>query len=110
MFKKENEETLFFYGQVQKWVNITLKNMLVMELWDKDFEKIRNCLHVPIDNVILKPIKCDLGISFSVKSWSRWNSCEYKKLQVDIRDKLKNKSPIDWEYEKWSEETVAQKE
>ena len=44
----------FYYGQAQKWVNMTLKYMYLLGLWERDFSKIKSKLHVPVDKYILK--------------------------------------------------------
>ena len=45
----------FTFGQSQKWVNMTLKYLLVMNV--EGIERIAGFLHVPIDSYILKTAK-----------------------------------------------------
>ena len=103
---------LLYYGQAQKWLNITLKNMLVMDLWTKKMDVIRSKLHVPVDNIVLDNAKTyyQLKIECDNKSWSRWNKAIYVDFQNNIRslvrelnreDKATFDCPIDWEFDLW---------
>ncbi len=50
-------DSVFHYGQAQKWVNMTLKYMMLLGFWNELAEKepsARRFLHVPIDSYILK--------------------------------------------------------
>ena len=54
--QNEPDNSLYF-GQAQKWVNMTLKNLYVYSKSNNtslSFDNIIKYLHVPIDNVILK--------------------------------------------------------
>ena len=119
LFKKENNEVEFYYGQAQKWLNMTLKYMLVMGLWG--IEKYKDSLHVPIDNYIYKAAKKatnepiykndaenkDVVTGLNVKqikrniskdnkennedvAWSRINQEEYNNYQNEIRKSINN--------------------
>lgn len=44
----------FTYGIAQKWINMTLKYMLIMELWDDMLIPLKPFLHASIDNNILE--------------------------------------------------------
>ncbi len=93
----------FYYGQAQKWLNMTLKNMMIMGLWETELERIKKHLHVPIDNVILEVAKKELAIIKKWDSWSRLDDYkEYITFQNNIRDKIKEYDcPIDWEFDMW---------
>ncbi|OQA49936.1 MAG: hypothetical protein BWY46_00266 [Firmicutes bacterium ADurb.Bin300] len=97
----------FCYGQAQKWLNMTLKNMIVTGFWDKDenFKRIKNWMHVPVDSNIITKAKIDFQITPENKTWSRWEYDLYIDFQNRIRDGIKKnkkyKNPIDWEFDKW---------
>lgn len=101
----------FTYGQAQKWVNMTIKYLYMLN--DHTFDNVFDFLHVPVDNYIFKAVKDELKIKKPTKkSWSRWNNYkEYKEYQNDIRKQLKEEkyiSPLRWEFENWLNE--AEKE
>lgn len=64
--KSHKGETAFTYGNAQKWVNMTLKNLYIMaiafksskESTSKEWYDIiidnANCFHIPLDSYILK--------------------------------------------------------
>lgn len=102
------DDESFTYGQAQKWVNMTLKYMLIMGLWDEINDTI-NALHVPIDRYIL--IMLGYGEKYEGKAWSQIDAKDYKEIQKGIRQKItdsKYQSPIEWEFDAWI--TQAKKE
>ena len=119
---KESEDKAFHYGQAQKWLNMTLKYMIIMGFWTKKFNSIIEVLHVPVDSYIMEAASIleimlprkngDYGKYFesSSKPWSKWNKDDYVKFQENLRIALKNKNPsetpIEWEAHAWIE--VAQ--
>lgn len=54
--KKDSKKTLFWYGQAQKWLNMTMKYMWLLGLWEKEFEEIKDVLHVPVDDFIIEAV------------------------------------------------------
>ena len=102
----------FYYGQAQKWLNMTIKYMWLVGIWDKQLQPLEQFLHVPIDNLILT-IVADAGKNDGFKipkgplSWSKWNYEDYIGYQNTLRDHIlklePNKSPLEWENEKWIE-------
>jgi hypothetical protein len=102
---KKNE---FYYGQAQKWLNMTFKNMLLVDELNQKITTVEKLLHVPIDNFILDVAKNKFSLSSDHKSWSRWGLSEYKdfqdKLRKVIKDKYPDRSPIEWEFTAWLEE------
>lgn len=51
----ENEEgESFYYGQAQKWLNMTLKYMRLVGLWKTQMKSLETCLHVPVDSFIME--------------------------------------------------------
>jgi len=107
----------FAYGLAQKWLNMTLKNMLVMDCWEAMLEPIEQYLHVPVDSYIMKA-SVTLGIELKDKKgkynlykegvskpWSQWNYSDYIKFQEELRKAVehegKYKCPMDWEFDAW---------
>ncbi len=107
----------FTYGHAQKWVNMTLKNMLIMGLWDNELLKYVNCLHIPIDSYILSAAgksktekiheDCSvngLDVKDNLGKWSKIDNYDaYKNYQEQIRESLQSlkMSPIKWEGLAW---------
>ncbi len=124
---------VFTYGHAQKWLNMTLKYMYILDFLS---ENVALKLHVPIDSYILKAISRKDGeytlgneniipkfheddekaTSFGPyrdngnnrsQPWSKLNEEDYKQLQEDLRTSIKTKfceiSPIDWEGKAWIE-------
>lgn len=126
---KELFQVAFQYGHAQKWVNMTLKNMLVMGLWP-EMEKIKEYMHIPVDsyiidaaggkkgNLILTEEESGtkhLGVhakEYHIKKWSNIQDYEkYHKYQEEIRKVTKETGyncPVDWEGAAWI--TQAKKE
>ena len=108
----------FSYGVSQKWLNMTIKNMLVMERWDGHLDPIRSHLHVPVDRIIMKTASKELGVpiprktggtgkysntgsKLESKPWSRWGHGEYAAFQEEVRKRV-DRCPIDWEFGAWN--------
>jgi len=123
--KTNNNEILtFFPGQAQKWLNVTLKSMWIIDQKNFDSNLISK-LHIPVDDYIIeaattksKNIKTRLTKPYDKhpvkgkekKSWSRWEYNEYMSFQKHIIRNFKNnyhdkefESPIEWEDEAWAE-------
>lgn len=88
------EDQSFYYGQAQKWINMSLKNLSMIEhrLVKKQYE----FFHIPIDNYIINIT----GIETSV-AWSRIS--DYDEY-IDYQNKFRNKYngiPLDNEFELW---------
>ena len=113
--QNEPDNSLYF-GQAQKWVNMTLKNLYVYSKSNNtslSFDNIIKYLHVPIDNVILDiasgtkrcyidPPETTYGVAKPEKAWSKWSYSEYKKYQENLEASIKNDCPIIWELKHWS--------
>ncbi len=114
------EDNKFTYGQAQKWLNMTLKYMWLLDLLPREWEKL---LHAPVDSFILEaatkegiPIP-STGIEelqdykeSKVLKWSKWDNIdekceEYSKFQERIEDlcSKNNNSVIQWEGKEWIE-------
>lgn len=109
----------FSYGQAQKWLNMTLKYLWLLDILDNiDEEK----LHVPVDNFILQAIKESVGIDeekntlksrittvttneqykFGKEPWSNLGYYEYRDIQNQIKESI-NMTRIEWENMAWIE-------
>ena len=105
----------FTYGNAQKWVNMTLKYMYLLdgiylacgrELWmHKGIERCRNWLHVPIDSYIMEALYREIELprkensrpSDKIKKlafntvasdlipWSKWDQEQYAAVYKKIR-------------------------
>lgn len=118
----------FSYGIAQKWVNMTMKYLGVIltifseynntqdfvNTYKNSFQAIEHSLHVPIDGYILEyvsnkkysnvePINIAKKENKNNLAWSKYEEVNYKTLQNEIKNKLKNETtfPLDWENEAW---------
>ena len=120
--KKGFLKARFTYGQAQKWVNMTLKYLWLLDMLPNGLSGAE--LHVPVDSFILEALKetqqfntegnkiTGSGESYyyNGEAWSAISDPKnYKKLQDGIRDIAKKQgiSPIQWEGPAWIE--VAKK-
>jgi hypothetical protein len=98
-----------YFGQAQKWVNITWKYLYA---WDgiragsMGVAKESPVLHVPIDGRVLRAAKCDLGIACPWRQWSRIDDYdEYLAFQWRLRKTVgrlhPGLCPILWEFDAW---------
>lgn len=110
---KLNEK--FTCGQAQKWMNMTLKYLWLLDLLPAEIEE--ESLHVPIDSFILQKLKEEQvpGVTnsgetyyYKRKVWSAITDYEeeYMELQKEIR-RIASPNPIQWEGPAWIE--VAKK-
>ena len=112
----------FTYGQAQKWVNMTLKYLWLLDMLPNGLSEAE--LHVPVDSFILEALKgtqlfntegnkiTGSGESYyyNGEAWSAISEPKnYKKLQDGIGDIAKKQgiSPIQWEGSAWMD--VAKK-
>lgn len=87
-------EQTFYYGQAQKWINMTLKYISMLE--HNLVKKVYEYCHIPIDNYILNVV----DYSFAV-AWSRINDYnDYLNFQKYFREKYKG-IPLDAEFIMW---------
>ena len=100
-YKHEVEE--FTHGQAQKWVNMTLKYVYVLD--KAEIQSIFQYCHVPIDNYILDCAKKEFGINKRKEAWSLWDNDTYREYQEDLRNAIKGKypkeCPLRWEFDAW---------
>lgn len=97
----------YTFGQAQKWVNMTLKYLIVLDY--KPVIKLIPFLHVPIDEIIVKRAKNKLGINIKLSDYIPWSKKlnyetdgNYSIFQKEIREKVKNSYPIQWEFKAWN--------
>jgi len=95
-----NKSSGLTIGQRQKWVNMSVKNMLVMGLWDNELLRYKDKIHVPIDDRIQAQAK-SIGIKTFRSAWNNINDYEdYFRFQTELRKKVKT-PPIIWEWDEW---------
>lgn len=103
----------FTFGQAQKWVNMTLKYLWLLDMLPEGISETD--LHVPIDSFILKALEKNISdishkdgtYKYKKEAWSRMEEYEnYKCLQDKIKEVAKN--PIDWESKAWIKVATAQ--
>ncbi len=96
----------FTCGQAQKWVNMTLKYLWLLDLLPEEIKE--ESLHVPIDSFILQRLSKQVsdvtgsGETYCYKhmAWSAITEyTDYKDLQAEIKKITPN--PIRWEGEAW---------
>lgn len=124
-----SENTLFTYGNAQKWVNMTIKYICILGLLNdnNDYQdKIKNYMddfHVPVDSYIIDELWGNPNIklpsiSSNVKrektyttpsdyviSWSNWTDKNYG----DFREKLDKTYNLQWEGKAWIEQAEKRK-
>ena len=96
----------FSYGIAQKWLNMTMKNMLIAELEEAKLKHFERQLHVPIDSMIMR-CATEFMIDIPKTVWSQWNDKIYTDFQIALRKAVVEKgykSPIDWEFGAWATE------
>lgn len=104
----------FTYGQAQKWVNMTLKYLWLLDMLPEDLTA--KSLHVPIDSFILKKMQEDVDeirkdgdtYKYKGKSWSQLDDYDvYLDIQAKIGQIAGKTFPIEWEGSAWMD--VAKK-
>ena len=102
--KYEMNGITFTYGQAQKWINMTLKYLYVLD--SQKIEKLFKYCHVPLDNYVFDISEKLFGIEKTKIPWSRW--CDYHNqymaYQIKLRNSIKNEAPLRWEFKAWLQE------
>ncbi len=110
------ENNSLYFGQAQKWVNMTLKNLYIYSKTNSTSLNLTSLLpymHIPIDNIILDiaadvkkcyidPIETVYGLKKPEKSWSKWDHDTYEEYQTKLKNKIAPATPILWELTHWS--------
>lgn len=100
----------FTFGQAQKWVNMTLKYLWLLNMLPEGISA--EDLQVPIDSFILEALKNDNSdisckdgtYKYQGEAWSRLTTDNYDTIQKEIRKvakKKENNTPIEWENAAW---------
>lgn len=96
------------HGQAQKWLNITLKHLYVMGLFDYQWifsSNIKKYLHVAVDKIIVELANKKLQIKKPQKCWSSWDENTYQSYQEKLREKILEADetviPFEWEFDSW---------
>lgn len=94
----------FYYGQAQKWLNMTMKYLYVSG--EYTFDGLFQYLHVPIDNYVFSIAKKELDIPQPKISWSRWDDYnrQYMAYQTALRSKIRGYHPLRWQFKFWMKE------
>lgn len=90
------------YGHVQKWINMTMKYLLVLE--PETFQYLIPYMHVPIDQHVIICAKQQFGLKTNFRVWSQIESYEiYEKYQTSLRKQIQRRGtlPIQWEFINW---------
>lgn len=86
----------FYFGQAQKWVNMSLKYLAILD--GERIKPIYKYCHVLTDKTILDKTEYE---KFDT-SWSRINDYgKYMEFQKCIREECKDRAPLDMEFELW---------
>ncbi len=107
-FVSHEDNNTLYIGQVQKWLNMTIKwlwiyNSVNPNDYFKTISDHKKDLHIPLDSFIIKYLKTEYGIDISPPEWSRINDYNeiYFEYQKQLRKKLGEQSPIEWELIHW---------
>ena len=97
----------FHYGQSQKWLNMTIKYLFILDDDPLGLGSAFNYCHIPIDNYIMDEATKNFNLPRPIDEkghvvpWSKWDDATYidyqEKLQQTIKDNY-NKAPLSWEF------------
>ena len=75
------------YGHTQKWINMTIKYLYMLEV--NTFDAVFDFLHIPLYNYVFDIARDSLGITRPKVAWSKWDNYEEQYLQYQnvIREK-----------------------
>ena len=87
-------------GQAQKWVNMMLKYLFVADA--PGCADIFYFCHVPIDSYIIEAAEQQLKLERPSTPWSKITDYSiYSAYQKELRIRLGNTAPIEWEFKTW---------
>ena len=121
---KDGNKQFFTYGNAQKWVNMTVKYLCLIDALSDEFRyhkrlcELQSKFHIPVDSYIIDAVlNTDVKLPNKagdrekryahpydyVKSWSTWNEpSDYTPFQKGIKNLvIVNETPLDWENETW---------
>lgn len=89
------------YGHAQKWINMTIKYLYMLEA--NSFDGVFEFLHIPLDNYVFDIARDLLGIARPKVAWSSWDNYDEQYLcyQNLIREKITTGTPLRWEFRYW---------
>lgn len=89
------------YGHTQKWINMTIKYLYMLEA--NIFDAVFKFLHIPLDNYVFDIARDSLGITRPRVAWSSWDNYDEQYLQYQnlIREKISIGTPLRWEFRYW---------
>lgn len=97
--KKQFFPEKLYYGQTQKWINMAIKYLFILEV--DVVRKNWPSFHIPIDNIILNKLKSTDCTTFDTP-WSKIDDYEqYLNFQKCVREKFE--IPMDAEFKLWLE-------
>lgn len=114
---RKDKDAVFYAGQAQKWLNMTIKYMWLLGLWEDELGKLKEVIHVPVDRFIVEAVWNNEEIRLPLRrkkrtgnynddnviSWSKWTYDEYKDFQTDLQKWCRNngETPLEWESFAW---------
>lgn len=75
------EKQKFYYGQAQKWLNMTMKYMWLTGLWKDEFDRLLPMLHIPVDSFIIEAVWHE-GFEEDGRGWIKDE--DVQKLSVNL--------------------------
>ena len=97
------------YGQAQKWVNMTMKYLFIADV--PGIADAFYFCHVPIDTYIINAAEEQLNLKRPALPWSQMDDYkEYAAYEKQIRMRLGNVAPLEWELKTWTKMAVSKKE
>lgn len=105
----------FTIGQAQKWLNMTLKYLWLLNILPDGLNE--EYLHIPVDSYIIEAVGAkkdnyqyglELVSPISKSSWSSWDNYDkYMDFQGEVKKVIKEKynslTPLEWESLAWIE-------
>ena len=97
-----------YYGQAQKWVNMTMKYLYILnKCYGENQEKydfLEKVDHLPIDSIILQKLNGNEKKIWNNKTWSKFGQVDYATCKKEIKEKLAGKEFLFmWELRNWKE-------
>lgn len=93
---------ILYYGQAQKWVNMTFKYLHILKLDEYNLVPSFPYLHIPLDSIVLEKATKQLKLDIKDLTWSRYDYQTYIAIQNEIREALNGQNPLIWEFESWN--------
>jgi hypothetical protein len=89
----------FTAGHAQKWINMSLKYVYVMNGRVSGFDRLYEYCHVPFDNILIEALKGH-GFEAPMEVWSKLDYDTYAGKQAWIRQHFRL-CPLDVEFKLW---------